>query len=270
MLVFVAVSIVLMTVWFREGDAGPIHKTRSAVQAATAPISAGGEWVSRPFRSFFSWAGDLGVSRTQLEQLRSQNESLRSRVAQLEEARLENERLQALLDVAQSQESSSVAAHVIGRPTNSWEGILIIDKGTSDGVAVGMPVVSARGLLGQTVSVSSNSARVRLITDQRSGVASMVQRTRAQGVTRGTLSGQLSLDFVSVKTTVKAGDAVITSGLGGVYPKGLVVGEVSAVNKQSNALYQEISVEPAAIITGLEEVLVLVGAPPAIQTEEGE
>jgi rod shape-determining protein MreC len=270
LILFIALSIVLMTVWFREGDTGPLHKVRVGVQTVTAPVGAAGEWVSRPFSGFFSWVGDLGVSRSQLEQLRLQNERLRSRVAVLEEARLENVRLRGLIRIQQAKDLETLGAHVIGRPTNSWDGIITIDRGSSDGVKRGMPVVGARGLLGQTISVAKGSSKVRLITDQRSGVASMVQRNRAEGVAKGTLSGGLTLDFVSVESTVKAGDVVITSGMGGIYPKGLVVGEVKTVDRRSNSLYQVIDVDPAASAFGLEDVLVLTGAPPAVVPEGGE
>lgn len=270
LVVFVALAVVLMTVWFRESETGPLHRVRLGVQAATAPVSAAGEFVTRPVRGLFSWASDLGVSRSQLEQLRSQNESLRTRVAQLEEARQENIRLRALLKLAKSGGVQSKAARVIGRPTNSWEGIITIDLGSKDGITVGMPVVGPRGLLGQTVEVASGSARVRLITDQRSGVAAMVQRNRAVGILKGTIEGRLDLDFISRETTVKPGDVVITSGLGGVYPKGIVIGEVAEVDKASNTLYQSIRVEPSGDISGLEEVLVLIGEPKQPSVEGGE
>lgn len=255
----VVLSLVLTTVWFRESDSGVLHRLRSGMQVVVAPVSAGGEFVTRPVRGFFAWAGDLGVSRSQLEELRSQNQSLRNRVAELEEARLENERLRQLVKLAQPQDLESVAARVIGRPS-SWEGVITIDRGTSDGLTVGMPVVGPSGLLGQIVEVAAGSARVRLITDQRSGVSSMVQRSRARGVVRGSIDGQLSLDFVSVDTTVSAGDIVITSGQGGVYPKGIVVGEIAEVTTPPGALSQRIRVQPQGDLSALEEVLVLIVA----------
>jgi len=270
LILLVALSIVIITVWYRESDAGPLHRFRGGVQAATAPVSAGGEIVTRPVRGLFAWASDLGVSRSQLEQLRDQNQRLRARVAELEEDRLENERLRGLVQLAQAQDLDAVAARVIGRPTNSWEGVITIDRGSADGIAVGMPVVGAVGLLGQTVSVAPNSARVRLITDQRGGVAALVQRSRAEGVVRGSIEGDLTMDFVSTETTVRAGDVVVTSGIGGVYPKGLVIGEVTAVERLENSLYQAIELEPTAQLSGLEEVLVVIAQPAAVIPESGE
>lgn len=267
---YVALAVVLMTVWFRESDTGPLHRLRSAVQAGTAPVSAGGEWITRPVRGLIAWGSDLGVSRSQLEQLRLQNQRLRTTVAELEESRLENERLRKLVNITQASDIEALGAHVIGRPTNSWDGIITIDRGTGDGVAPGMPVVGAFGLLGQTVEVAKSSAKVRLITDQRSGVAGMIQRSRVEGVVKGSLDGRLTLDFVSVDTTVAPGDVVMTSGLGGVFPKGVVIGEVVEVERNPGALQQLITVKPGGDPSGLEEVLVLVGAAPVSDPTGGE
>jgi len=118
--------------------------------------------------------------------------------------------------------------------------------------------------------VTRHAAKVRLITDPQSGVASMVQSTRAEGVVRGSIEGKLTLDFVSAETTVRAGDIVISSGMGGVYPKGLIVGEVTRVQSAPSALYQDIEVTPSGTLSGLEEVLVLVSIPAAPDVGGGE
>lgn len=271
LVVLVVLAVVITTVWFREGDQGVIHRARLAVLAASAPVQAGGEVITRPARGFFSWASDLGVSRSQLEALRGQNVELRQRVASLEEARLENLRLKKLVGFIESSNTSDVVgARVIGRPTNQWEGVITIDRGSADGITAGMPVVGPQGLLGQTVGVTKNAAKVRLITDPKSGVAAMVQSNRAEGVVRGSLDGDLTLDFVSRDTTVSAGDVVISSGIGGVYPKGLIIGEVTRVESTPSSLYQTIEVTPAGKLSGLEEVLVLIDSPANADVGGGE
>lgn len=270
LILFVVLAIVVTTVWFREADTGPVHTLRAGVHAVAAPISSVGEFVTRPVRNLFAWGSDLGVSRSQLETLRTQNDQLRQRVSDLEEARLENERLKGLVAFVQSSKTQAVGARVIGRPTNSWEGVITIDRGTADSIQAGMPVVGPAGLLGQTVDVTAHSARVRLITDPNSGVAAMLQSSRTQGIVRGSIEGQLTLDFVSTETTVRAGDVVITSGIGGVYPKGLIIGEVTKVRKTPADLYQNIELAPTGRLAGLEEVLVLVGAAPKTDVGVGE
>jgi rod shape-determining protein MreC len=270
LIALIVLALVITTAYFREGVSGPVHRLRSVVHAVAAPASSLGELVTRPVRGLFAWASDLGVSRSQLEMLRSQNDELRKRVSDLEEARLENLRLKGIVSFAQASKTKTLGARVIGLPTNSWEGVITIDRGTADGVAAEMPVVGAGGLLGETDDVTANSARVRLITDPNSGVAALIQSSRAQGIVKGSLEGQLTLDFVSTDTTVRAGDVVITSGIGGVFPKGLLVGEVTKVVKTASSLYQSIDLAPSARLNGVEEVLVLVGTTPKTVVGGGE
>lgn len=259
LVVLIVLALVITTVWYREGVNGPVHKLRAGIETVTAPVTTIGEFITRPIRGVVAWATDLGVSRSQLETLRSQNAQLRTRVSELEEARLQNERLKGLVQFATASKIQSLGAAVIGRPTNSWEGVITINRGTADNVQAGMPVVGPSGLLGQTVDVAAHSARVRLITDPSSGVSAMLQTTRAEGIVKGSIEGKLTLDFVSVEATVRAGDVVITSGMGGVFPKGLIVGEVTKVVKSPAALYQHIELAPSGRVDTLEEVLVLTG-----------
>jgi len=258
----VVVSLILITVYFRESDTGPLHRARRLTQAATSPVAAAGEWLFTPVDAVREWFADLGVSRDDLDTLRTQNAELRQRVSELEEARLENERLREILGFVEARELEAVGARVIGRPVSAWEGTIVIDLGSEDGIEPGMPVLAAQGLLGQTIDVSAGSAKVRLITDQRSGVSALIQSSRAEGIVNGSIEGDLTLDYVSRETTVTVGDVVLTSGMGGVYPKGLLIGEVIDVRIAENDLYPNIAVRPSAQLAGIEEVIVLVGATP--------
>lgn len=266
----VVVALVLMTVYFREGEAGPLHQGRRVVMAASVPFEKVGEFVTRPLRAVGSWVSGLGVSRADLTLLRRQNEELRLRNAELEEARQENERLRALVKFVEARGLKSLGARVIGRPANSWEGIITIDRGTAEGVEQDMAVIGEAGLLGQVVEAAQHSSRVRLITDQRSGVAALVQRTRVEGIVRGSIDRSLTMDFVSRDASLRAGDVVITSGMGGVYPKGIVIGEIATVRKQPNTLAPLVGVQPTARLSDLEEVLVLVGVAPSTNAGSGE
>ena len=265
LIVFVVLAVLLTTLWYREGVNGPVHLARLRVHAVAAPVGAVGEFVTRPIRGVFSWASDLGVSRSQLEALRAQNIALRARVAGLEEARLENLRLLALVRLVQTAKLETLGARVIGRPSQ-WDRVITIDRGSADGVKSGMPVVGAStdtsgtaGLLGQTTDVTAHSADVRLISDQSSGVGGLVQANRAAGIVHGAIDGVITLDFISRESTVRAGDVVVTSGIGGTFPKGLLIGEITKIKTQASSLYQDITLAPAADLNGLEEVIVLVG-----------
>jgi len=270
LLLLVILAVLLMSLWFREGDAGPLHRVRVATQAVAAPVSSVGMWASGPFRSFTVWVGDLGVSRSELEELRTQNENLRARVAELEEARLENERLSELLANATAAGQTGVTGSIIGLPPNAWSQVITIDVGSRSGVEIDMPVVGPNGLVGLTIEVGPNYSRVRLITDQNSGVAALIQRDRILGIAKGSPSGEITLDFVDGGETVVIGDVVLTSGRGGLFPRGLLVGQVTDVTNPANALYQSIRIQPSNDIVNTEEVLVLTGAAPATESISGD
>jgi rod shape-determining protein MreC len=229
LITLVVLSLVLVTLYFREGDGGVLHAARAVTLEVTAPFSRFGMAITSPFRAAGDFIEGISVSRKRLDTLETQNEELRARLAELEEARQENERLRALVDFAEERKLAKLGARVIRRPVSIWEGVIVVDRGSNDGVLPGMPVIAAQGLVGQVADVSANNATVRLLTDQQSGVASMIQSTRATGVVRGSLSGVLSLDFVDRAQLPQVGDVVITSGLGGVYPTGIVVGDVMTV-----------------------------------------
>lgn len=264
----IAVSLVMLTIYFREGDGGFIHDARGTLLAVSAPVARAGTTLTGPIRGAGDFFEGIGVSKERLAALEQQNEELRARLAELEEARQENERLRGLVAFAEERKLSSLGARVVGRPVSSWEGVITIDRGSDDGVRPGMPVVAAQGLVGQVAGVSASAATVRLLTDQQSGVASMVQSSRALGVVRGSVTGALSLDFLDRAELPQVGDVVITSGLGGVYPSGIVVGDIVSVDDRRGELYPRIAVTSRVPVDRIEEVLILVGA--VVDTNAGE
>ncbi|MRS11564.1 MAG: rod shape-determining protein MreC [Actinobacteria bacterium] len=259
LIILVVLSLALLTLYFREGDTGPLRTARSVTLEVTAPIARLGTAAASPFRAFTVWVEGLGASRERLETLEAQNDELRARLAELEEARQENERLRALVEFAEERKLAKLGARVTRRPVSIWEGVIQLDRGSSDGVESGMPVIAAQGLVGQVAEVSPNSCTVRLLTDQQSGVAAMIQSTRATGVVRGSVSGELSLDFVDRAQLPIVGDVVITSGLGGVYPTGIVVGDVTLVDDRRGELYPRVTLESRVQVDRIEEVFILVG-----------
>jgi rod shape-determining protein MreC len=270
LVVLIVASLVLLTVYFREGDEGILHSARRATLAVSAPIARAGTAITSPVRAVGSFFGGIGASRERLDALQEQNDELRARLADLEEARQENERLRALVEFAEERNLAKLGARVIQRPLSSWEGVVVIDRGSEDGVEPGMPIIAAQGLVGQVAEVSARSSTVRLITDQQSGVAAMIQSTRALGVMRGSVGGALSLDFVDRAMLPQVGDVVLTSGLGGVYPKGIVVGDVVSVDDRRGELYPRIGVISRVPVDLIEEVFVLVGSSTEIDAGEIE
>jgi rod shape-determining protein MreC len=188
--------------------------------------------------------------------LDAESRRLRAELAGSEELQRENERLRRLLGFVEEQPRRTVAARVIAEDASSWFRTIEIDRGHDDGVVEGLPVVDAAGLIGRVVRSAPHSSRVLLITDASSAVAVLVQDQRIRGVCRGQ-GGALALDFALVQDAIQVGDGVITSGLGGVFPKGLVVGYVRSVHREQFGLFQTVELEPAVDFAHLEEVLVL-------------
>lgn len=209
------------------------------------------------------WNNYLALVMTQ-----SENQSLRESVRQLnvrviegQDAILENERLKNLLALKNSLLIPSVAANVIGEDSAPWYRSIVIDRGAVDGLAEGMPVMATSGVVGRIVKVAASSGRVLLLTDNASSIAAMIQRSRARGVLKGKGGGSCSLEFTVREDDVKVGDIVTTSGVGGVFQKGRVLGEVTMVKKGEYGMFQTIDVRPAVNIFHLEELLVLLQKP---------
>jgi len=252
-------SLILMTVYSREGDTGPLHKTKSAVEVVTMPLKTAGSFISSPFRALGNYFNNSAVDAATVQELKDQVDELRSQLTRMEEYRQENERLLSLLDLKDAYSLEAVGARVISASPDSWHRVITINKGSAAGIEIGMPVLSANGLIGQVESVSLLSSTVRLITDADSGVSVYLQSSRAEGILSGSMDGVLYLEYIPLDVSVNLGDTVITSGTGGVYPKGIQIGVVSSVEYTKTDVYQTITVRPFTRVASYEEVLVIVG-----------
>lgn len=257
-IVLCVISILLLTFYIREGEFGPIHGVRSVVTTITSPVRYAGSVVASPFNALGNVFSNLTASQETLSDLKAQNEELTAQVAELSEAQETASRLESLLGLQSTYNLESTAARIIGESSDAWSRTVTIDKGSADGFAINMPVCNSAGVIGQIIEVSANTSTVRLITDENSGVSAMVQSTRAQGILQGQPDGTLRLEYVTTDADVQEGDIIVTSGIGGVYPKGLPLGTVSTVVREENATYYTITVTPASSDTeNNEEVLVI-------------
>ena len=180
---------------------------------------------------------------------------------QWQEMEFANYRLRKLLKFKKTKSNQVIAAEVTGRDPSSWFRAVIIDKGKSDGLKKGMPVIIPEGIAGRITEVTSHYGKVLLIYDQNSAIDAFIQRTRARGIVKGETTGRCVLQYVLQKHDIRVGDIVVSSGLDGVFPKGLRIGYVSKVVKRTSGLFQEIKVTPYVDFDKLEEVLVILNPP---------
>lgn len=257
LIVLCLVSLLLLTFYIREGDEGPIHTLRSGVSVVTTPVRVAGSLVATPFNALGNVVGNLTASQETLSDLKQQNAELTAQVAELSEAKKTAERLESLVGLQSTYNLTSTAARIIGTSSDAWSRTVTIDKGTASGFSLGMAVCNSGGVIGQIVEVSATTSTVQLANDEGSGISAMIQSTRAQGMLQGQADGTLRLSYVSTDADVAVGDIVITSGIGGVFPKGLPLGTVTSVEKSDNDVYYTIVVRAQSTAENNEEVLVI-------------
>jgi len=211
--------------------------------------------------------------------VQEENERLRARLArlaednlQLQEALVASGRLQQIAEMRDDFEIPMLPSELVGGDVSPWFRSVSFDRGLGDGVRSGMPVISEDGLVGLVTAVSQRASRTMLLLDRQSAVDGTVQRSRARGIVRGRGSDELEFEFVVRGGDVRVGDIVITSGLGGVYPKGLRIGQVTAVSDPGARLLQTATVAPAVDFGRLEQVFVMLRRGPTMELlyEAGE
>jgi rod shape-determining protein MreC len=213
-----------------------------------------------------------------LLEVRDQNDRLRERLAQVEEENLqfrealvESGRLRTIAEMRDDFEAPMRPAQVVGQDVSPWYHSVLIDRGRSDGVLAGMPVVTDTGVVGLVTATSRNAGRTLLLLDAQSAVDAIVQRSRARGIVRGGGGDRLDFEFFVRGDDVQVGDVVITSGFGGTFPKGLRVGEVTEVRADPGAFVHRASLRPAVDFGRLEQVFVMLWRGPTLDLlYEGE
>jgi rod shape-determining protein MreC len=173
------------------------------------------------------------------------------------ETQLENERLRHLLGFEAVYKSPMTAARVVGQDPSSWSKTVIVDKGAHDGIRKAAPVVIPEGIVGVVVEVAPRNSKVLLLIDSNSAVDAMVQRTRARGIVKGGGSDECTFKYVLRKHEIGVGDTVVSSGLDGVFPKGLRIGRISEIVRLNAGIFQKVAVTPTVDFDILEEVFIL-------------
>lgn len=234
---------------------------------ASVPLSFMQQGISRLSRgvtSFFSSLANIQNLEQRNAELERALVNSQSEIFELREIKADYQRLAALQNyIGANQQWETVTATVIGRETSGLLRSIIIDRGTRDGIRVGMPVITELGLVGRVYNVTASNAQVQLIIDVNSYVNSRLQTTRAEGIVKGTEAGGLLLRLVPLTLTINEGDSVVTSGLGGTFPRGIPVGQVTAKRLDDLRLFQEAQIRSLIDFSRLEIVLVITSFEPA-------
>lgn len=257
LVVLVCVSIVLVTLYSREGVTGPVHTLRAAVQVVATPFEWMGSQLVRPVDTLARVFYNATADEQTLSELEERNAYLEAQLTELNEYRLENERLEQILELVSAYSMQGIGARVIGGSSGDWDATIVIDKGTSSGISVDMPVMGYGSIVGQVTATSVFSSTVTLLGDPTSGVSARLQNSREVGILEGSVDGTLHLAYIPASTAVSVGEMVVTSGLGGVYPSGMLLGTVTSVSNSPSDMYHTIVVTPVAQTCNYEEVFVM-------------
>lgn len=230
----------------------------SVVVSALAPIQKAITRTTQKTQEL--WHGYINLVNVQAENeaLSQKIQALRSENNRLVEENLRYRRLSDLLEVQKKAKEKMLLANVVGHDSTTWSNVLLVDRGVEEKVGKNMVVVSAEGLVGHVIQASPKVSKVLLLTDFRHSVDALIQRTRDRGVVVGRDRYTCLMKYIPLEAEVKVGDRVITSGMGGLFPKGLVIGNVIHVTRRKADLYQEALVRPSADLMRLEEVFVIV------------
>lgn len=262
-------SLVLVTLSFRQQDEGPVASAQEGAAALLRPFQVAADRIAEPFRDAYDWVDGLVGARSDAEEMRKENELLRQQLVQSRLAARENARLRELLAYRSGprfpDDYDGIATAVIARPAGAYAQAVVIAAGRNAGIQVDDPVVTQDGLVGKVSRVGSRTAQVTLLSDDQSAVSALDISTDASGIVR---PGQgprapLRLDRVAKEAVVRVGDTIVTAGwrsqrLSSIYPRGILIGRVTSVGRTDTDLYTQVQVTPFAELGSLEAVLVLV------------
>jgi rod shape-determining protein MreC len=268
LLLLVAASLTLLSLYYREGNGGPLHGVQDAVATVFSPIEEGADRALKPVRDLVNWFDETFEARGENDRLRDEVADLRDELSRSQATEQQAKELAALDKTLSGgivpNGTDPVTARVIGRSPTVWYSTVTIDKGSSDGVHVDDPAVAALGLAGKVTQTTPNTAQVMLISDADSAVTARVVPGGATGVVEPDVGNpsDLLLDYLERGTEIAEGQMVVTAGfstgdLGSIFPPGIPIGRITRASVEEQQAYQRVHLEPYADLRDMTFLRVL-------------
>jgi rod shape-determining protein MreC len=268
LLLLVAASLTLLSLYYREGNAGPLHGAEKAVSTVFSPIQDVTDRALKPVRDLVNWFHETFDARGDKAKLQDQVAQLRDQLARAQTTQGEAKEIAALNQTLSGgivpDGTTPVTARVVGRSPTVWYSTVTIDKGSGDGVRIDDPVVAALGLAGKVTQTTPNNSQVTLITDADSAVTARVNPGGATGVVEPNVGNpnDLQLDYLERGTQIAKGQMVVTAGfstgnLGSIFPPGIPIGQITRATVEEQQAYQRVHLEPFADLRDMSFVKVL-------------
>lgn len=235
----------------KQGSLGPVSSLKSGASAVNEAATGMTDYMGSVVRRIFRKQTDLEAARAEIDRLRAE-------LMRTEEIRAEARRLQDLLELRDNTFGYVASARVIARGTDRWANTFLIDKGATQGIQKNMAVITPRGLVGKVQEAGRDSSVVLLIDDPRFGSAVRLQTTRTEAVLSGNGRGRCVIKYADIDTSVSSGEVVVTSGLDGLFPFGIPVGEVTGIAATGqDEFFQYIELKPYVNSRSVDEVIVI-------------
>lgn len=263
LLILVLASLVLMALQ----TTGRLEPVQSAVTQLTSPAQLSATGLADNITEALSFIFELRNLRQRNAELEQVTSSLLVENFELREVQRENQALREMLRFAQTRpglelRGAQIVARVIGQESNNFLEYITLDLGKNHGIEIGMPVVTDQGLVGRISHVTDSTSKVLLITDANSAVNAIMQSSRLNGVVRGVPGGNLIMDYIPQGAIFSIGEVVLTSGLGGRFPKGIPIGQVVEIHQRDIDVFQQAVVRPTVDFSRLELVMVVTNFDP--------
>jgi rod shape-determining protein MreC len=266
----VLLSLVLITVSFREPSNGFLHRVGGGGATVLRPFEVAAERVARPFRDAYGYLAGLVHAKSENKRLREALDKARQQADQGRVAARQNDTLRAALDYIDSpafpRDFRPVNTRILGQPPTPFEQQVIIAAGSDSGIRIDSPVITQDGLVGRVTALTGSAAQVTLLTDEESAVPAvdLDSNTNARGlVRRGQSEGSLILDLVPKEAAVSEGDEIVTAGsrskqFPSLFPRGIAIGTVTSVGRTDTSTFTHVQVQPFVDFDSLDSVIVLV------------
>lgn len=258
--IIITVIILVILVIITNMDTSKLYNVENIISKIISPIQNGITYLQNKISGNNVFFADLNELRTENEKLKQKNSELEQQLRELEVIKAENETLKQYGTLAEKYQSfKTIPAYVINRDITNYSKTIVINVGREDGIKENMAVIADEGLVGKVISVTSNTAKVQTIVDSASATSSITSSTRDIMMCKGTIdsTSTLKATYIAIDSNIIEGDSVESSGLGGIYPKGIHIGKVTKVIEGKNKIDKSVEVETAVDFSKLETVLII-------------
>jgi rod shape-determining protein MreC len=246
----VVLSLTLMTYQSNKGTIAPFRFLSNPLNHLNDMIHSVSTSLKEPFRKIM-------LRDEEMKKLKGQVESLLLEQERYRDLFLENQRLREILSLRERERRYVATARIISRGPDLWSNILVIGKGTREGIAKDMAVITPLGLVGKISAVTDHYAYVLLVTDINFSAAARIQNTREEAILSGAGTRRCILKYIPEETLIREGEMVVTTGFDDVFPQEVIVGYVSRVSKKGSSIFQQVEVTPSQDLTKLDEVIIV-------------